>query len=125
MLKSISALPLMGFIVLIEPLQAIAQQAPQPPSLPPQWYWHGPHFWWICPLMLLMFFVLCGIFFCVRGSCFGNRRHWRPPWHMMDRGWDPPTHSAIQILNERFAKGEIQQDEYEDKKAAILSGGQH
>jgi uncharacterized membrane protein len=48
---------------------------------------------------------------------------------MMDRGpgrsWADPTSSALQILNERFAKGEIQKAEYEDKKAAILSGGQH
>ena len=33
-----------------------------------------------------------------------------------------PTHSALQILNERFARGEIEKDEYEAKKAAILSG---
>jgi uncharacterized membrane protein len=33
-----------------------------------------------------------------------------------------PTHSALQILNERFARGEIPKQEYEEKKAAILSG---
>jgi uncharacterized membrane protein len=33
------------------------------------------------------------------------------------------TYSALQILNERLARGEIQKDEYTDKKAAILSGG--
>jgi uncharacterized membrane protein len=44
---------------------------------------------------------------------------------MMDPLSGPATHSALQILNERFARGEIQKDEYEDKKAAILSGGQH
>ncbi len=33
-----------------------------------------------------------------------------------------PTHSAVQILNERFAKGEIQKEKYNERKAAILSG---
>ena len=37
--------------------------------------------------------------------------------------WGAPSHSALQILNERFARGEIQKDEYAEKKAAILSGG--
>jgi uncharacterized membrane protein len=32
-----------------------------------------------------------------------------------------PTQSALQILNERYAKGEIQKPEYEERKAAILS----
>jgi uncharacterized membrane protein len=33
---------------------------------------------------------------------------------------DDRTHSALQILNERFAKSAIQKQEYEEKKAAIL-----
>jgi uncharacterized membrane protein len=37
--------------------------------------------------------------------------------------WGDPSHSALQILNERYALGEIQKDEYSEKKAAILSGG--
>jgi hypothetical protein len=34
-----------------------------------------------------------------------------------------PTYSALQILNQRFARGEIQKDQYTEKKTAILSGG--
>jgi uncharacterized membrane protein len=37
--------------------------------------------------------------------------------------WGDPTHSALQILNERFARGEIQKEEYTEKKAALMSGG--
>lgn len=124
MLKKLSTLPLLGFIVLVDPLHAIAQQAPQTnPAQLPQWYWYGPwhgwQFWWICPLMMLfMFLVFGGIFFFVRSHHLGSS------WHMMDRAWGPPTHSALQILNERFARGEIEKDEYEDKRAVILSGRQ-
>jgi Short C-terminal domain len=44
-----------------------------------------------------------------------------PPAHMMHRPWGNPSHSALQILNERFARGEFQKDEYAEKKAALLS----
>jgi putative membrane protein len=32
----------------------------------------------------------------------------------------PPANSALQILNERYAKGEIAEDEYRAKKAEIM-----
>jgi len=43
MLKRLSALPILIFIVLIAPLQAFAQQPPQP-AVPPQGY-YGPGPW--------------------------------------------------------------------------------
>jgi uncharacterized membrane protein len=43
----------------------------------------------------------------------------------MDRQWNDASHSAMQILNERFARAEIQKDEYMEKKAIILSGARH
>jgi len=50
MLEKLAALPLVAFIVIIEPLRAIAQQtAPQPPQdyLPPHSYFaHGPWGMW-------------------------------------------------------------------------------
>ena len=75
--------------------------------------------------LLIIIFVCVALFRLIRRSG-GPHHHWGP-WHMMDRGpghWADPTSSALQILNERFAKGEIQKAEYEDKKAAILSGWQ-
>ena len=41
--------------------------------------------------------------------------------HGPGRSWGDPTYTALEILNERFAKGEIQKQEYEEKKATIMS----
>lgn len=140
MLKQLSALPLFILVVLVQPLQALAQQAPQSPGAqPPDGYygpgpWHmwghmwndgyGWPFWWMFPMMMLFFLFVCGaiFFFASRSTAHGSH-HWGPG-SMMDRPWRDPSQSALQILNERFARGEIQKDEYGDKKAALLSGGQ-
>jgi putative membrane protein len=130
MLQKLSALPAAIFVLLIAPLQAIAQtQQPSPP--PPDYYWRGPWhmwgygygggpFWGMFPVMILFMVLLCVvIFYFARVTCAGGRQHWGPS----SQTRDDPTHSALQILNERFARGEIQKQEYEEKKSAILSGG--
>jgi putative membrane protein len=132
MLKKLAALPVLAFIVLLEPLQAIAQQAaPQPPP-PPQGYygpgpWHmwnggyGGHGFWMFPLMMLFLVLVCAAFFAIaRRSCGHGMHSWGGP---ANRPWGDPSHSALQILNERFARGEIQKEEYTEKKAALMSGG--
>jgi putative membrane protein len=132
MLKKLATVPLLAFIVFIEPLQAFAQQTtPQPPENyygPGPWHmWHygyGWHFWWMFPLMMLfMLMIFAVIFFFARGVCGHGFHQWGPPSYMMNRSWGDPSHSALQILNERYARGEIQKDEYAEKKTTILSGG--
>lgn len=132
MSKKLAALSIFAFIVLFEPLQAIAQQA-APPS--PQGYygngpWHmwndgyGWHFWWMFPMMILFFLLVCGVIFLFAHRLNGHGLHcWGPPSHTINRPLADPTYSALQILNEHFARDEIQKDEYTEKKAAILSGG--
>ncbi len=122
------------FLALLHPLLALAQQAQQPtaPQYPPwdwpgTWHmWHGGWgFWWVVPLFLLFMIAVCVLIFFL-GHRLGGHRHWGP-WQMMDRppgpgrSWGDPTYTALEILNERFAKGEIQKQEYEEKKATILS----
>jgi len=132
MLKRLSALPILIFIVLIAPLQAFAQQSPQPAAPPQGYYWPGPPwhhmwgdgygwpFWWMFPMMILFIIIVCAVvFFVARGVCAHRSHHWGP----QSRMWGDPSHSALQILNERFARGEIQKDEYAERKTAILSGG--
>jgi len=124
MLKKLSALPILACIVLLEPVNAIAQQTPATPQ-PPQGYWPGPwhmwsdgyvwQFWWIAPLMMMLFMVVVfsAIFLFTR-RCIQGSHYWGLPG-------PHPGHSALQILSERFARGEIQKSEYEEKKSAILS----
>jgi putative membrane protein len=130
MLKKLAALPTLAFIVLIEPLQAFAQQAaPQPPQGqygPGPWHmWQGGygwHFWWMLPMMMLFFILVCGVIFLVGYRLSGHGPHcWAS--QMTNRPWGDSSYSALQILNERLARGEIQKDEYTERKAAILSSG--
>jgi putative membrane protein len=59
--------------------------------------WHG--FWWIFPL----FFFVMMIVMCLFRSRGGS------------------SESALNILDKRYASGEIDKQEYEEKKAAIIS----
>jgi uncharacterized membrane protein len=98
---------------------------PSPWDSPGHWHmWHGGWgFWWMFPMFIFFMIVVCiAILFFGHRRC-GRHHHWGP-WHMMDRSGGDPTFSALQLLNERYAKGEIQKAEYEEKKAAILSHGQ-
>ena len=63
--------------------------------------------------MLMIFFIV--MFFVAMRRRAGGR------WDMMHGPSRDTSASAIEILNERFAKGEIEEDEYKDKKAKILS----
>lgn len=135
--RLLARLPL-AFLAQFLPALAWAQQS-APPAAPPYYmpYWHGPGhmwgggggFWWGGPLMMLGLIAVCIIIFLLgRRSSGGWHHHHHGPCHM--RGGSPgadafgdPTYSALQILNERFARGEIQKPEYEEKKAAILSRG--
>ncbi len=136
MLKNLSVLPVVLFTALMSALPALAQTQQQQPALPPTDYygpgpWHmwgggywggGWPFWGMFPMMLLFFVLFCFVVFYLGRGCMGGRHHWGSPYHPMGPGWGDPTHSALQILNERFARGEIQKPEYEEKKAAILAG---
>jgi putative membrane protein len=116
MWKKSSAFLVVCAIAAMSAAQAFAQQQPQGPPWSGPWGWgdgYGWSFWWMCPVMMLVMFGVMA--FVMLGRRHGGDARWTPLWH-------GPAHASLQILSERFARGEIQKDEYEEKKAAILSG---
>lgn len=103
----------------------------QDPVTPPQhsWPWwheaHGHPLWWLFPLMFFVMMIVMFIFMTRRGGMGCMWRDW-----MMDsreirgetrRNRGEPSESALDILDKRYARGEIEKQEYEEKKAAINS----
>jgi putative membrane protein len=62
--------------------------------------------------LILIVFVIWIVLMIVRRSRGGTGR-----WHSYGM-WQ--SHSALNILNERFAKGEIDQKDYEERKKVLL-----
>jgi uncharacterized membrane protein len=75
---------------------------------------HGfASFWWIFPIFILVMIIAC--IFMMRGcSCMSG---WHHPGERVRR---VSTDSAEEILNKRYALGEIDQKEYEEKKVGII-----
>jgi putative membrane protein len=94
-----------------------AEQMPPEPYSWPGWHMHGHYgFGWIFPLMFFVFMIVMLFWMFRRG---GMGCMWCD--HMMHRHdlRDASSESAQDILNKRYAKGEIDKQEYEEKKAAI------
>ena len=111
MIKLTATFTSAAFVALIQPFVAVAQ----PTQSPPAWDWPGPWhmmsggsgFWWMFPLLVLFAIIMCVLM--AR----------RPSGHSHHSPRDA-TASALQLLNERFAKGEIKKEEYEEKRAVIV-----
>ena len=76
------------------------------------YYW-GPHFFgwmWIFPVTLLVICLGFLFVFLFRGPASWSRG----PWHIQDRG-----ESAQEILDRRYARGEITKEQYEEMKRVL------
>jgi putative membrane protein len=71
--------------------------------------------WWF-PIFPILFLLCLIVFLFVMLPMM--TRH--GPWRERDRG-DFPQRTALDVLNERFAKGEIDKAEYEEKRRLISS----
>ena len=80
---------------------------------PQDWWGHGVGFWWVFPLIGLV------VFFLIMRTMFGGRGSMNCGSHGADSS---PTESARNLLDKRFARGELTKDEYEEMRKTLSSG---
>jgi putative membrane protein len=117
-----------GLFVMLATASVMAQQ-PASPTTPEQPYgyyhmWGGPWGWHVGmmfgPIMMLFFVVgiVALIVLLVRGFGYGAAHHWyRHGGHPLDNRLY--GRGALDILEERFAKGEIDKAEFEEKRKLL------
>jgi len=121
-----SPLWLLALATALAPAPAFAQATPEPQAPPSYGYgpwhmmWGYDSGWWMFAMMLLFLLVFAAIMILITRTVSGPGRHVGYPSAMWDRSSSDAKSSALQILNERFARGEIQREEYQDRKAALL-----
>lgn len=108
MIRKPSFVELSVLFLLLLPWAAKAQSQPAWDWPGPWHMWGGGPFWWIFPVLMFGLMILLCAFLMFRG-----------PWSHRDRHRDT-TGSALTLLNERFAKGDISKEEYEEKKAILV-----
>jgi putative membrane protein len=94
---------------------------------PNSWCYGMPwtSFGWVFPVMFFIMMIVIFILFMRRRGMGCGWRNWMsygPEYREnMGHSFDQQSDSAMEILNKRYAKGEIDKQEYEEKKAAISS----
>ena len=78
--------------------------------MPPSDWWHPVAEF---PMFPLLFMAICLVIFLF--VMFTRHGPWN---HRRDR-WDLPHRTALDVLNERFARGEIDKVEYQEKRRLI------
>ena len=91
----------------------------------PMWGWGYTGGWWVGLLMMLLFWavVIVGIVLVVR-ALTGPDRGRSAPVAPSAPPTPPagPSPSALSILEERFARGEIDEQEFRSRRATLTGG---
>ncbi len=72
-------------------------------------------YWWIFPLVMIVMMVLC--FLMMRGRM--GSMMCRPRFRGSGGYEESASDSASDVLDKRYARGEINKEEYEEKKRGI------
>ncbi len=79
-------------------------------------------FWWLFGHGIGSIFSIILLIWVI-GMIFHPWRRWGYHPYYYSRRWGPPPSSALDVLEERYAKGEIQRDEYIQKRNDLLNRG--
>ena len=113
-----SAIPFVAAAVIARPIAALAQGATDPRQFP---YGYGPHMadGWsgmiFGPLIMILVFAITIAIVVLIVRWLGG------PWHgtSWHRHHPPAGHTALDILRERFARGEIDRQEFEERRRLL------
>ena len=96
---------------LATPTVALAQQSQQPDYGPHMWGggWHG---WLFGPLMMIVFIAVVVVVVVLLVRWLGGTHHGGAPHAPLGK-------TPIDILKERFARGEIDKQEFEERRRVL------
>ena len=102
---------LAALLSFVTPAAALAQQTTGPYHGPHMWDggWHG---WFFGPIMMILFIAVAVVVIVLLVRWLGGAGH-GGALH------GPPGKTPLDILKERFAKGEIDKQEFEDRRRAL------
>tara|TARA_R110002072_G_scaffold4504_8_gene31319 strand:- start:1111 stop:1443 length:333 start_codon:yes stop_codon:yes gene_type:complete len=82
--------------------------------------YHGPHMmgggWFMGPIMMIVFLAVAVIVVMLIVRWMSGSNHGHTQIHAA-----PPTRTAVDILKDRFARGEIDKEEFEERRRILES----
>jgi putative membrane protein len=76
--------------------------------------WGGGYGWFFMPIMMIVFIAVTVVVIVLIVRWIGGTGH--PPPHTAH---GPPGKTALDILKERFARGEIDKEEFEERRKVL------
>lgn len=98
-------------LCFVTPAVALAQQ-PQGPGYGPHMWNGGWHGWFFGPIMMIVFIAVAVIVVVLLVRWLGGPGHVGAVHH-------PPGKTPLDILKERFARGEIDKEEFEERRRVL------